>query len=84
MKRILLAFRPLAIIVVVIVGVWTLLSHINASRQEYLAFSQKRDLWLARCEVYKDTPLRDSPAAQLCNKELQELTAYAKAKGWTK
>lgn len=80
MKR-LRALLPLTIAVLVIGGLWTA-SRIQASRQDYLAFVERRDLWHKRCDVYRDTPLKGSPAAQLCDKELTELVAYAKAKGW--
>lgn len=83
MKRILLAFRPLAIIVVSLWAAWFVVSRISASREDYRRFSERREAWHARCDVYRDQPRSTAPAAQLCAKELQELVAYAKARGWT-
>lgn len=83
MKRILLAFRPLAIIVAVLGGLYFACSRVNASRQEYLDFSAQRADWMHRCEPLRERPLTD-PAAKACNDELQRLTAWAKRKGWTK
>lgn len=83
MKRILLAFRPLAIIIVVLWGIWFALSRIHASREDYRLFSEQRDDWIRRCEPLRDRPLSD-PAERACNDELLRLTDLAKRKGWAK
>ena len=83
MKRILLAFRPLAIILVVLVVIWYALSRFNASREEYRQFVERRQAWHERCDVYRTTPSSTAPAAQMCAKELEELTALARSRGWS-
>jgi hypothetical protein len=70
------------LLILVLVGVqW--------SRSDYRAFSARRDAWHAHCDVYRTADRRELPASQkaafdACQRELEELTAYAKQKGWTK
>jgi hypothetical protein len=63
--------------VLVVIGVWA----IYASRADYRAFDAKRRDWHLRCDAYVDKPVT-SPAARDCARELEELIAYAKQKGW--
>jgi hypothetical protein len=54
------------------------------SRSDYLEFSQRRDDWHRRCDAYTgDSPkIRDADKASTCQREAEELVAYAKQKGW--
>lgn len=79
MRRVLLAFRPLAIIVAVLWGAWFGLSRIQAAREPYRQFSKQREDWTRRCQP---PPVID-PAARICREDLERLTAWAKREGWT-
>lgn len=78
-RRILLAFRPLAIIIIALVALWMFLSYVG---RPYLVFSEKRDDWHARCDAYATTLLSD-PAAKACNDERLALAAEAHQHNWT-
>jgi hypothetical protein len=54
---------------------------IQASRADYLAFDRQREAWHRRCDAYVGKATSD-PRADDCKRELDELMAYAKRKGW--
>jgi hypothetical protein len=57
---------------------------VQASRSEYLEFDRQREAWHRRCDAYVGRPVssEDRAAAESCKRELEELTAYARNKGW--
>lgn len=54
---------------------------IQSSRSDYLAFDRQREDWHRRCDVYIGRAVT-APDAIACKAELDEMTAYAKRKGW--
>ena len=75
MKR-LAKIALLAVVVVVV-----LIAVSNYLRADFLEFDRQREAWHRRCDAYVDQPVK-SPAAAECQRELEQLTAYAKRKGW--
>jgi hypothetical protein len=71
------AVIAVAVILLAIVG----FAYFGEDHQQYLEFSQRREAWHRRCDAYVDKPAT-TPEAQACARELSELTAYAKRKGW--
>ena len=59
------------------------LLYVLFGRSDYHAFDLRREAWHLRCDRYVDAPaLATTPAALDCGRELQELLAYARRKGW--
>lgn len=58
---------------------------IQFSRSDFRAFEARREAWYQRGSAYVgSTATRIDPVrATECNRELAELVAYAKQKGWT-
>jgi hypothetical protein len=60
---------------------------VQASRRDFLAFDRQREDWHRRCDVYyvgtSALAPTDRVAAAACQKELDEMMAYARRKGWS-
>lgn len=71
----------------IVVGALALLFlAIEYSRSDFRAFQARREAWHLKCDAYmgqhatrSDPEIRDD-----CQRELDELVAYAERKGWTK
>lgn len=48
---------------------------------DFDAFDAQREAWHRRCDAYLDKPVV-TPQARDCERELNEMMAYAKRKGW--
>ena len=74
--------KKLGIVAVVLVVVYML---IQWSRTDYLEFDRQREAWHRRCDAYRQTQKNAPPAAIVaaCQREAEELIAYAQRKGWT-
>jgi hypothetical protein len=53
-------------------------------RSDFYAFDTQREAWHRRCDAYINAPARGANKIIVdeCQRELQELLAYAKRKGW--
>lgn len=51
---------------------------------DFAAFDAQREAWHWRCDAYIDVRTTETNRAQIaaCQQQLEELTAYAKRKGW--
>lgn len=74
----------LLLILAAIIGIPVLIVQCSADHQRYVKFSEQRDAWHRKCDAYRDVKVGDprAPIAAACQRELNELTAYAKRQGW--
>jgi len=68
--------KPWHWLLVAVVVLFTLFYN---SRSDFRAFDAQREDWHRRCDAYINAP---GPQAADCKRELNELMAYAKRKGW--
>ena len=66
-------------------GLILLVILIQWSRADYLEFAAKREDWHRRCDVYLGThaSINDPDKRDACQREAEEMIAYAKQKGWS-
>jgi hypothetical protein len=67
----------------IVVGLVLLFVVFYVSRSDYRAFDAQREAWHRRCDDYIGKEGSDPRIAD-CQRELEELMAYAKRKGWAR
>lgn len=60
------------------------LLYCGEDHQRFLKFAEQRDAWHRKCDAYIGRLPGADPVARACQRELDEMTAYAKRQGWDK
>ena len=55
---------------------------IRSSRADYREYERDLEGWHRRCDAYVNKPAAADPRTADCQREFDELLAYAKRKGW--